>query len=53
MKIEESEKVIKLRLWPAHVCEALGKTKGVRTILARQLDEHCSVNAIAQQKGAK
>jgi hypothetical protein len=53
MKIEESEKVIKLRLWPVHVCEALAKTKGVRTMLARQLDEHCSENAIAQDKAAK
>lgn len=53
MKIEESENVIKRRLWPIHVCEALARTKGVRTVLAKQLDEHCSENAVTQDKAAK
>ncbi len=53
MRIEESEKVIKLRLWPAHVCEALARTKAIRTVLAKPLDEHCSENAIEKAKAEK
>ena len=50
MKIEESDNVIKLHLWPAHVCAALANTKGLRSVLAKQLDEHCSENAMAKRK---
>src|SRR5262245_26502231 len=40
MKIEESDKVIKLHLWPAHVCTILSNTKGIRAALAKPLDQH-------------
>ncbi len=42
LKIDESDRVIKLHLWPAHVCAALAKTKGVRSVLAKPLDQHCA-----------
>jgi hypothetical protein len=49
MKIEESDNVVKLHLWPAHVCAALANTKGLRSVLAKPLDEHCE-NAMAKKK---
>lgn len=49
MKIEESDKVIKSHLWPTHVCEALSKTKGVRAVLAKQLDQHCVGGVVADK----
>ena len=50
MKLEESENVIKLRLWPSHVCAVLASSKPVRSVLAKPLDKHCSQNAIAKDK---
>jgi hypothetical protein len=50
MKLEESDKVIKLRLWPAHVCSVLANTKGVRSVLAKPLDEHCAEAPPATEK---
>ncbi len=50
MKIEESDNVIKRHLWPAHVCAALANTKGIRSVLAKPLDNHCSENAMAGKK---
>lgn len=50
MKIEESDRVIKRRLWPSYVCEALASTKGVRKVLAKPLDKHCSENVEAKDK---
>jgi hypothetical protein len=52
MKIEESDRVIKLHLWPAHVCDVLAKTTGIRSVLAKPLDEHCvGVAATSKSKG--
>ena len=50
MKIEESENVIKLRLWPSHVCAVLASSKPVRSMLAKPLDKHCSQNVVAKDK---
>jgi hypothetical protein len=50
MKLEESDKVIKLRLWPSHVCAALASSKRVRSLLAGPLDKHCAQNAVAKEK---
>lgn len=46
MKIDETDKVIRRHLWPAHVCTALNGTKGVRQILAKQLDAHCAAGEL-------
>lgn len=51
MKLDESDKVIKLRLWPAHVCAALSNTKHIRSILAKPLDEHCGEYAMTKERG--
>jgi hypothetical protein len=50
LKLEESDKVIRLHLWPAHVCTLLANTKGVRSVLAKPLDEHCVVTATGKSK---
>jgi hypothetical protein len=50
MKLEESDNVIKLRLWPSHVCAVLASSKPVRSMLAKPLDKHCSQTAIAKDK---
>ena len=50
MKLEESDNVIKLRLWPSHVCAALASSKRIRSMLATPLDKHCSQNAITKDK---
>jgi hypothetical protein len=50
MKLDETDKVIKRRLWPEHVCAVLSNTKHVRSMLAKQLDEHCSEAGMVQQK---
>jgi hypothetical protein len=50
MKLDESDKVIKRRLWPSYVCEALTSSKGVRKMLAKPLDKHCSENTEAKGK---
>ena len=49
MKLEETDKVIKLRLWPAHVCAVLAKTKSLRSVLAKQLDEHCTDSTVSEK----
>lgn len=50
MKLDDTDKVIKLRLWPTHVCAVLSNTKHVRSILAKPLDKHCSENAMTKEK---
>ena len=50
MKLEESDSVIKLRLWPSHVCAALSSSKPIRSVLAKPLDKHCGQNAMAKDK---
>ena len=50
MKLEESDKIVKLRLWPWYVCAVLAGPKCIRSMLAKPLDEHCSENAMAKQK---
>ena len=50
LKLEESDNVIKLRLWPSHVCAVLASSKPVRSMLAKPLDKHCSQTAIAKDK---
>jgi hypothetical protein len=50
MKLEESDKIVKLRLWPWYVCAILAGPKRIRSMLAKPLDEHCSENATAKQK---
>ncbi|MCP4620594.1 MAG: hypothetical protein GY844_29665 [Bradyrhizobium sp.] len=52
MKLEESDSVIKLRLWPAHVCAALASSKPIRSVLAKPLDKHCSQNSMTKDKAA-
>jgi hypothetical protein len=51
MKLDESDNVIKLHLWPAHVCAVLNHAKGIRSVLAKPLDEHCSDAAMSNGKG--
>jgi len=50
MKIEESDNVIKMHLWPEHVCVALANFKGLRSVLAKPLDKHCSESVMAKKK---
>lgn len=45
MKIEESDKVVKRRLWPTKVCSALGSSKRLQSMFAAPLDKHCSQNS--------
>lgn len=53
MKFEEAEKVIQLKRWPAHVCAVLRGSKPARSLLAKELQDHCTEKTSEKEPASK